>query len=71
MIPYHQYKELSKEKVKTRTTRSRTKEDKRRADAFYDEIPRRENFPINSNRFLAQLYANKGRLKIALSSIMM
>ncbi|KRX12917.1 hypothetical protein T07_5405 [Trichinella nelsoni] len=34
------YKELSKEKVKTRTTRSRTKEDKRIkikcADACYD-----------------------------------
>ncbi|XP_003375424.1 hypothetical protein Tsp_08417 [Trichinella spiralis] len=67
------YKKLSKEKVKARTTRSRTKEDKRikirRADACYDRIPRRENFPINSIRFLAQLYANKGRLKIALSSI--
>ncbi|KRY06763.1 hypothetical protein T12_3417, partial [Trichinella patagoniensis] len=28
-----------------------------------------ENFPINSNRFLAPQYANKDRLKIALSSI--
>ncbi|KRZ48272.1 hypothetical protein T02_5981 [Trichinella nativa] len=34
-----------------------------------EEIPRRENFPINSNRFLALQYANEDRLKIALSSI--
>ncbi|KRX38870.1 hypothetical protein T05_3851 [Trichinella murrelli] len=32
-------------------------------------IPRPENFPINSNRFLALQYANEDRLKIALSSI--
>ncbi|KRX33733.1 hypothetical protein T09_15038 [Trichinella sp. T9] len=27
-LPYHQFKELSKENVKTRTTRSRTREGK-------------------------------------------
>ncbi|KRX31521.1 hypothetical protein T05_8111, partial [Trichinella murrelli] len=32
-------------------------------------IPRPENFPINSNRFLSLQYANEDRLKIALSSI--
>ncbi|XP_003374425.1 transcriptional enhancer factor TEF-5 [Trichinella spiralis] len=32
-------------------------------------IPRPENFPISSNRFLALQYANKDRLKIALSSV--
>ncbi|KRY24053.1 hypothetical protein T01_15749, partial [Trichinella spiralis] len=32
-------------------------------------IPRPENFPISSNRFLALQYANEDRLKIALSSI--
>ncbi|XP_003366261.1 conserved hypothetical protein [Trichinella spiralis] len=32
-------------------------------------IPRSENFPINSNRFLSLQYANEDRLKIALSSI--
>ncbi|XP_003372353.1 hypothetical protein Tsp_10601 [Trichinella spiralis] len=32
-------------------------------------IPRPENFPINSNRFLLVQYANEDRLKIALSSI--
>ncbi|KRX54828.1 hypothetical protein T09_11238, partial [Trichinella sp. T9] len=32
-------------------------------------IPRPENFPINSNRFLALQYANEDRLKIAFSSI--
>ncbi|KRZ49432.1 hypothetical protein T02_15147, partial [Trichinella nativa] len=56
----------SKESVKTRTTRSRTIENK---SVRLELIPRPENFPINSNRFLALQYANEDRLKIALSSI--
>ncbi|KRY28385.1 hypothetical protein T01_4691 [Trichinella spiralis] len=32
-------------------------------------IPRPENFPINSNRFLLLQYANEDRFKIALSLI--
>ncbi|KRX40515.1 hypothetical protein T06_14044, partial [Trichinella sp. T6] len=65
------FKEWSKENVKTRTARSRTREGNSIRDirVRLELIPRPENFPINSNRFLAQLYANKGRLKIALSSI--
>ncbi|KRX39685.1 hypothetical protein T05_389 [Trichinella murrelli] len=56
----------SKENVKTRTARSRTREGN---SVRLELIPRPENFPINSNRFLALQYANEDRLKIALSSI--
>ncbi|XP_003375517.1 conserved hypothetical protein [Trichinella spiralis] len=70
-----QYKEWSKEKVKTRTTQQITdgiKQNKRREEFHsvrLELIPRPENFPINSNRFLSLQYANEDRLKIALSSI--
>ncbi|KRY42479.1 hypothetical protein T03_15820 [Trichinella britovi] len=64
-LPY-QFKEWSKENVKTRTARSRTREGK---SVRLELIPRPENFPINSNRFLSLQYANEYRLKIALSSI--
>ncbi|XP_003374232.1 conserved hypothetical protein, partial [Trichinella spiralis] len=75
----------SKENVKTRTTGGRTIENKRlrktssleqhqrhltcRGVVRLELIPRPENFPISSNRFLALQYANEDRLKIALSSI--
>ncbi|KRY29991.1 hypothetical protein T01_4279, partial [Trichinella spiralis] len=70
-LPYHQFKEWSKENVKTRTTRNRTREGKSIKDirVRLELIPRPENFPINSNRFLSLQYANEDRLKIALSSI--
>ncbi|KRX70791.1 hypothetical protein T06_12713 [Trichinella sp. T6] len=60
------FKEWSKENVKTRTARSRTREGN---SVRLELIPRPENFPINSNRFLSLQYANEDRLKIALSSI--
>ncbi|KRX53038.1 hypothetical protein T09_9213, partial [Trichinella sp. T9] len=65
-LPYHQFKEWSEEKVKTRTARSRAIENR---SVRLELIPRPENFPINSNRFLALQYANEDRLKIAFSSI--
>ncbi|KRY29987.1 hypothetical protein T01_8594, partial [Trichinella spiralis] len=34
-LPYHQFKEWSKENVKTRTARSRTREGKRHAEACF------------------------------------
>ncbi|XP_003373371.1 conserved domain protein [Trichinella spiralis] len=86
VIIRNRFKEWSKENVKTRTTRNRTREGNRydfifrAASETFDKrrrvltvrlelIPRPENFPINSNRFLSLQYANEDRLKIALSSI--
>ncbi|XP_003371982.1 conserved hypothetical protein, partial [Trichinella spiralis] len=65
------FKEWSKENVKTRTARSRTREGNsiRYIRVRLELILRPENFPINSNRFLSLQYANEDRLKLALSSI--
>ncbi|KRX73580.1 hypothetical protein T06_16637 [Trichinella sp. T6] len=75
-MPYHQYQEWNKENVKARTSRSRTRKDKR---ALWRRVLTKSMFllwrylpdkvPMHKNRFPTLRYANNDRHKGALSSM--